>query len=99
MSNPTEIKLPKWPFFLGDAVLVGLAYFIYLHVKLPLGRWEYGFFVVIGLLGAALWVSPYLLEYRTAVRMVETGAMGSTISKIQNLEHLAGRIRMRAPTR
>jgi molecular chaperone GrpE (heat shock protein) len=37
-------------------------------------------------------VLPFLLEYRTSVRMVETGAMVSTISQIQNLEELAGRI-------
>jgi len=92
MSNQTEIRLPKWPFFLGDAVLLGLAYFIYLHVKLPLGRWEAGFFVFIGSSGAALATLPYLLEYRTAVRMVETGAMVSTISQIQNLEQLARQI-------
>jgi molecular chaperone GrpE (heat shock protein) len=92
MSNLTEIKLPKWPFFLGNTVLVGLAYFIYLHVKLPLGRWECGFFVFIGLLGAGLAVLPYLLEYRTAVRIAETGAMVSTISQIQNLEQLAAQI-------
>lgn len=94
MSNPTEIKLPRWPFFLGDAALLGLAYFLYLHVRLPLGRWECGFFVLIALLGAALAVAPFLLEYRTAVRMVETGAMVSTISQIQNLEQLAAQITM-----
>jgi molecular chaperone GrpE (heat shock protein) len=92
MSNPTEIRLPKWPFFLGDAVLLGLAYFIYLHAKLPLGRWEMGFFVLIGALGSALAVTPFLLEYRTAVRMVETGAVASTVSQIQNLEEVAGQI-------
>ena len=92
MSNPTEIRLPMWPFFLGDAVLLGLAYFIYLHVRLPLGRWEMGFFVLIGALGSALAVLPFLLEYRTAARMVETGAVASMISQIQNLEEVAGQI-------
>lgn len=92
MSNQSEIRLPKWPFFLGDAVLLGLAYFIYLHVKLPLGRWEMGFFVFIGVLGAAAAMLPFLLEYLAAVRMMETGAMVSTISQIQNLEQLAGHI-------
>src|ERR1700722_18222628 len=92
MSNLTEIKLPKWPFFLGDAVLLGLAFFIYLHVRLPLGRWECVLFVVIGLLGAALAVTPFLMEYGTAVEMVKTGAVVSTISQIENLEQLAGQI-------
>jgi molecular chaperone GrpE (heat shock protein) len=92
MNNPTEIKLPKWPFFLGDAVLLGLAYFMYLNVKLPLGRWECVLFALTASLGAMLAVLPFLLEFRAAARMVETGAMVSTISQIQNLEELAGHI-------
>ena len=91
-QSPIEIKLPKWPYFLGDAVLLGLAYFICQRLKPPLGRWEEGFFVFVGLAGAALAVLPFLLEYRTAVRMVETGALVSTISQMQNLEQLAGHI-------
>ena len=92
MSNQTEIKLPKWPFFLGDAVLLGLAYFIYLHVRLPLGRWEAGFFLFIGTLGTVLAVLPFLLEYLTAAKMMETGALISTISQIENLEDVSVRI-------
>ena len=32
---------------------------------------------------------PFLLEYRTAVKMVETGAIVSTVSQIRNLEEVA----------
>ena len=36
-----ELKVPKWPFFLGDAIMLGLAYYIYWQAgKLPLDRWE-----------------------------------------------------------
>jgi molecular chaperone GrpE (heat shock protein) len=92
MSIPSDIKLPRWPFFLGDAVLLAVAYFLYLHVKLPLGRWECCTFGLIGLLGAVLAVLPFLLEYRTAISLMETGAVVSMVSQIQNLDQIAGQI-------
>ena len=49
-------------------------------------------FVLCGAIGAAVSILPFLLEYRAAVRMVETGAMVATISQIQNLEEVARQI-------
>ena len=93
MSYPKEIKLAKWPFFTGDAVLLGVAYFIYTqHGKGPMTQLELFFFLLCGVLGAALAVAPYLLEYKASVKLVETGAMVDTISQIQNLEELAREI-------
>jgi len=42
--------------------------------------------------GAAVAILPFVLEYRTAVRMVETGALISTVAEIRNLELLAVQI-------
>jgi len=33
-------KLPKWPFVLGDALLLGLGAFIYFQSTRPMGSWE-----------------------------------------------------------
>jgi molecular chaperone GrpE (heat shock protein) len=93
MSNSTEIKLAKWPFFAADAVLLGVAYFIYwMHGKGAMTQLELFYVLVCGLLGAGLAVTPFLLEYRTSVKMVETNAVVSTILHIQNLEDVARNI-------
>ena len=92
MSNQTEIKLPKWPFLLGDGALLGLTYFLYLHVRMPLGRWEIFWFALVVVLGEVLAVVPFLLEYRTAVKMVEIGAMTYALPQAKNLEELAAQI-------
>jgi hypothetical protein len=92
MSNQTEIKLPKWPFLLGDVMLLGLAYFLYLHLRMPLGRAEIWLFALVVVLGAVLAVVPFLLEYRTAMKMVEIGAMTHAMPQAKNLEELAGQI-------
>jgi molecular chaperone GrpE (heat shock protein) len=93
MNNPTDIKLSKWPFFLGDAILLTFGIFVYTqHESSMMGKWAALLGLLIAAMGAALAVTPYLLEYFTAVKMVETGAMVSTISQIQNLEEIARQI-------
>src|ERR1700722_17766196 len=93
MSNPTDLKLSKWPFFVGDAVLLGFAIYVYAgHTTSPMGKWEALIVLLSATLGAARAITPYLLEYQAAVKMVETGAMVSTISQIENLEGIARQI-------
>lgn len=93
MKNQMDHKVPKWPFFiLGDVVFLALAWFIYAQSKPPMERWEAILFMASGALGALLAIMPFILEYRAAVKMVETGALVSTASQIQNLELLAKQI-------
>jgi molecular chaperone GrpE (heat shock protein) len=92
MSTQTGPKLLKWPFFLGDAILLGLAYFIFAQTKSAFGFWESALFMISGILGALLAVAPFVLEYQAAIRMVETGAVVSTVGQIQNLEIIISRI-------
>jgi molecular chaperone GrpE (heat shock protein) len=85
-------SVPKWPFFLGDAVMLGLAYFIYYESKLPLGHWEMIACGVCAALGALLGVLPFVLDYRALNKAVEAGALGAVSEKIQKLEALAAQI-------
>jgi molecular chaperone GrpE (heat shock protein) len=87
-----EIRLPKWPFFLGDAFLLGMAYFIYWESKYPLGRWEITACGVCVALGAVLGILPYLLEYRALLKRIEANALETVTEKIQKLETVATQI-------
>ena len=40
MRESDSLPMPKWPFFLGDAAMFGLAWFIYYESKLPLGEFQ-----------------------------------------------------------
>jgi len=91
--------VPKWPFFLGDALMLGLAYYIYWQQdKMPLSLWEIAAGGVCVLLGAGLAITPYILEYRALLkygaltRLIETSALCAATEKIQNLESLVGQI-------
>jgi molecular chaperone GrpE (heat shock protein) len=92
MQDTTQFKVPKWPFFLGDALMLGVAYFIYWQGKVPLDRWE---LVAAGTcvgLAAVLGVLPFVLEYRAMTRWIDSSAVGAAAEKIQDLEIIAGQI-------
>ena len=94
-----ELKVPKWPFFLGDAIMLGLAYYIYWQAgRLPLDRWELTALGVCAGLGALLGILPYLLEYRAVlkygalVKLIETSSLCAASEKISGLESCVAQI-------
>jgi molecular chaperone GrpE (heat shock protein) len=89
MKKQVELKLVKWPFQVGDAVFLGVAWLIYSQSKLPMGPWEIFFCVLTVACGALLGVTPFLLEYRAVVRLAEAGALATTVAQIQHLDLVA----------
>ena len=85
-------KLPKWPFFLGDALLLGLAYFIYSQSALPLHRVEIAAIVSCIALGSAFGALPFLSEYSAIVKLAQGENLASAVSQIQNAEQIADQI-------
>lgn len=92
MFDELQPKLSKWPFFLGDALLLGAAYFIYFQTKLPMGPWQILFIVVCVAGGAVLAIMPFLLEYRVLVRLAEARALTTVAAQMTNLEGLTAHI-------
>jgi molecular chaperone GrpE (heat shock protein) len=92
MHDSTAPRLAKWPFFLGNVLLLALAWFICRHAKSPLGPWEVLACLGCVGLGAFFSIWPYVLEYRSAAQLVETGALTNVVSQVQNLEQLATQI-------
>jgi molecular chaperone GrpE (heat shock protein) len=90
MKEMTDWKVPKWPFLLGDALLMIFGYFFVLHSPLPIRHWEIAAGCVA--IGAALGVIPFILDYRAMGRAIEVNALGTVAEKIENLEKLAGQI-------
>ena len=92
MNDSKHWTVPKWPFLLGDALLLAAAYFLIQQSPHPVGRWEMITAAACVALGAVLGALPFILDYRAIVRVIEAGALGSIGEKIQNLEKLAGQI-------
>lgn len=98
MSDSNELRVAKWPFFLGNACMLGLAYFIYWQGNFPMQPWEICLGAVCVLLGATLAITPYIMEYRALVkygalnRLIASSALCTATEKIQNLEALVSQI-------
>src|SRR5579862_6388748 len=92
MRDQTEPTLAKWPFFIGDSLLVGAAWFIYLQSKLPMGSWQIAFVVLCVAGGACLGVMPFLLEYRVFAKLAEARELATMVSQMKNLEALSAQI-------
>jgi len=92
MQDSSAPQLAKWPFFLGNALLLALAWFTYHQSKLPMGGWEILACVVCVGVGAVFSIWPFVLEYRSAEKLLETVALTSVVSQVQNIEQLAAQI-------
>jgi len=92
MSEPIAPKLSKWPFFLGDAILLGTAYFIGYQSKFTLGHWELCFVLLCVAGGALLGVAPFILEYQALAKVTEAGALDTVVAQLRNLEGIANQI-------
>jgi len=92
MRDQMEFKLHKTPFFIGDLMLLGAAFFIYFQSKLPMGAWQIFFVVVCVAGGAWLGIMPFLLEYRLTLQLAQTKGIESALGQLQNLEQVAGQI-------
>ena len=92
MSELNAPKLSKWPFLLGDGLLVGMACFICFQSKFALGHWELCFVILCVVGGALLGIAPFLLEYDALVKVVEAGSLTTVVSQLQDLQGIAGQI-------
>ena len=82
MRDTTQLSTSKWPFFLGDAVLLGFAWVIYAESRRPLGQWEIAASGICVALGALLGVLPFILDYRALTKAIEAEALGTVSEKI-----------------
>jgi hypothetical protein len=89
-------KLQKWPFYLADLVVSGIA----AYVLTRLGAFQGTTHVVIAIAcllaagwGAWLSIMPWLIEYRSRATLAESSNLKSALEQIQGLERVADLIR------
>ena len=92
MTERTVRNLPKWPFFLGDILLLILAAVIVAFSHQPLGWWEVAACVAAVGGGAGLAVWPFLLEYRAVLKLCEADKLADTVAQIHNLEQVSAQL-------
>src|ERR1043166_1171344 len=92
MTEPTAPKLSKWPFYLGDFLLLVLATLILYKNPEPFRAWP--LLALVACVGAGGWVCvpPFLAEYRAALKLLESNGLVRAVEQIKNLGGVADRI-------
>lgn len=86
MTECVTSKLPKWPFFLGDLILLGFASFIVYSSARPLGLWQMGFCLAALVAGAWISILPYLKEYAAGLNLAEAHTVADAMAQFENLK-------------
>lgn len=92
MHDALPSRVPKWPFFLSDAILLATAWFLVWQGTLPLGRWEIVGGLLCVILGATVAVLPFVLEYQAITRLAEAELLRNGLQQIKHAETIAKRI-------
>jgi molecular chaperone GrpE (heat shock protein) len=92
MNGATNWKIAKWPFLLGDALLLAFAYFIIWKSPHPISQWEIIACFVSAGFGTVIGILPFILDYRVIGKVIEANTLGAVAEKIQNLEQLVAQI-------
>lgn len=64
-----RLYLPKWPFYLGDVLLIALGLLIYLNGKEVLGAYALWASILAVTLGSLLFALPFIAEYWGALEL------------------------------
>lgn len=94
MSEHSQPAVPKWPFFLGDAFMLGIAWFVYSQGKYPLSPFATGAVCACVALGALFAVIPFFLEYRIQLKLAESASLTTAVQQMKNLEDIATQINL-----
>lgn len=92
MSLISAPRTIKWPFFLGDALLIGLAWFLYGQATRPLDGPTLAACIACIAVGALFGVSPFVMDYRAEIRLTESNGLATTVDQIRGLETIASAV-------
>jgi molecular chaperone GrpE (heat shock protein) len=92
MKQVSDWQVPKWPFLLGNAALIGVAAVLITRPTHPITTTEILIATVSVALGALLGCLPFIMEYRATSKLIEVNALGAVAEKIENLERFATQI-------
>jgi molecular chaperone GrpE (heat shock protein) len=92
MSEVIEPKLPKWPFYLGDVLLLGFAYLVYRRNQGALSHWDLALAAVCIIAGAGFAIAPFILEHRASMKLAEAGGLATAVGQLRQIDTVAAQI-------
>jgi hypothetical protein len=97
MDKLTFPRMPLWiklAFFLGDALLLGVALIIVVEAPRPLPLAQAVLLTVAVMNGAILFIIPFILEYKAQVKLTEVAQLRVAADRFKGLEEIQQQIRV-----
>jgi len=88
MNNEPPPQIIKWPFLVGDMLLLVAAVAVQFQSPAPLTLWHHLLTIAAVGLGASLLAIPYILEHKGEVRLLDSAQLTSSLAQIHKLEAL-----------
>jgi molecular chaperone GrpE (heat shock protein) len=92
MNAAPDWKIPKWPFLLANAILLGVAAGVIYKAAHPISDLEIGLATGGVALGALLGCLPFILDYRATGKLIEVNAVGTVAEQLQDLKKYSAEI-------
>ena len=91
--NETKVpRLSRWPFLIGDLLLLGVAGTILYYSGSPIAPLNAAICVLAVLAGAGLAIIPFTKEHTASVKLAESESLATTVDQIKELSALANQI-------
>jgi len=92
MKDVSEWSVPKWPFQLGNALLLIVAGVVIQKTPSPIGHLPLLLATGSVALGALIGILPFVLEYRASAKLVELNGLTTVAEQLANLQHYAEQV-------
>jgi len=92
MRERPEPRLAKWPFFVADLILLGIAGWIVFQAAKPLSGWPLISVVACAAIGAWVCVTPFLKQHEAELKFAEADKLATTVEQLNNLRGLTNQI-------
>jgi molecular chaperone GrpE (heat shock protein) len=92
MTESSEWQVPKWPFLMANAALLGVAAALIWHTGHPLSLLEISLATASVALGALLGCLPFVLEYRATTKLIEINAITTVAAQLHALKQYAAQV-------
>ena len=92
MKDVSEWSVPKWPFLLGNALLLIVAGVVIQKTPSPIGHLPLLLATGSVALGALIGILPFVLEYRASAKLVELNGLTTVAEQLANLQHYAEQV-------
>lgn len=92
MTTRKAPSLKKWPFLLGDILLLAVAWWIASRSPNPFASWP--LLLIVACVGVGAWfcVAPFLSEHKAAMTLAESDALNTVVQRINQLQRVGDQV-------